>query len=176
MGSRPYVSHVPSLPHYVSFQTIRTGSGILSFRPCWCPSPFPLLPYLGVIPSTLLHLPLDFICVSSLRLIYLPQSVDPSLTHFLGEFPGFGTGSGTRCCGPRGGAGVCMKQKFRFKFLPWMGFEPRTIIYNYCKLSVMACVLAICAPNCLQSDGRERLNHSTTMSSCLTTLFHNEDD
>src|SRR6218665_2926484 len=43
------LSNVPSLPLYVSFQTIRTGSGILGFRPCWCTSPFPLLSiYLGV--------------------------------------------------------------------------------------------------------------------------------
>jgi len=38
----------------------------------------------------------------------------------------FGNGSGTRYCGPRGGTGVCMKQKSPFKFLPWPGFEPRT--------------------------------------------------
>src|SRR6218665_2812396 len=42
------------------------------------------LPYLGVIPSTILHLPLDFIRVSSLRPMYL----HPSLSHFLSEFPG----------------------------------------------------------------------------------------
>src|SRR6218665_3041539 len=39
------------------------------------------------------------------------HSVDPSLTHFLGEFPGLATGSGTRCCGPRGGPVVHMEQK-----------------------------------------------------------------
>src|SRR6218665_1030017 len=40
----------------------------------------------------LLHLPLDFIRASSLglRLMYLHPSVDPSLTHFFGEFPGLG--------------------------------------------------------------------------------------
>src|SRR6218665_3113850 len=65
-----------------------------------------------------LHLPLNFICVS-LQLMYLHPLVDPSLT--------LGTGSGTRCCGPRGGAGVRMKQTSRFRFLPWPGFEPRTL-------------------------------------------------
>jgi len=30
-----------------------------------------------------------------------------------------GTDSGNRCCGPRGGAGVCLEQKSRSKFLPW---------------------------------------------------------
>src|SRR6218665_657489 len=85
------------------------------------------LPYLGVRPFTLLHLPLNFIRVSSLRLIYLHTSVDPSLTHFLDEFPGFETGSGTRCCGPRGGTEVRMKQKSRFKFLLMPGFELRTL-------------------------------------------------
>ena len=63
----PLVPNVHSLPHWVSFQTIGTGSGILGFRPCWCPSPFSLcLPNLGVSPSTLPVLPLDMIRVSSL--------------------------------------------------------------------------------------------------------------
>src|SRR6218665_3519565 len=48
--------------------------------------------------------------------------------------PRLWTGSGTRCCGPRGGEGVRVKQKSRFKFFPWPKFEPRT----------------------LQCDGRER--------------------
>src|SRR6218665_1051460 len=38
------------------------------------------LPYLDVFPFTFLHLPLNFIRVSSLRLMYLHPSVDPSLT------------------------------------------------------------------------------------------------
>src|SRR6218665_826456 len=32
-----------------------------------------------------------------------------------------GTGSGTRCCGPRGGTAVRMEQKTRSNFLPWPG-------------------------------------------------------
>src|SRR6218665_989155 len=59
-----------------------------------------------------------------------------------------GTGSGTQCCGPRGGAEVRMKQKSRFKFLPWPGFEPRT----------------------LQSDGRDR-DHSTTAAKYYAITF-----
>src|SRR6218665_3760085 len=48
------------------------------------------------------------------------HSVHPSLTHFLGEFPGLGLhGSGTRCCSPRGGTAVRMEQKTLSKFLPW---------------------------------------------------------
>jgi len=47
-------------------------------------------PYLGVFPFTILHLPFNFIRVSSLWLMYLHPSVDPSLTQFLGEFPGLG--------------------------------------------------------------------------------------
>jgi len=38
----------------------------------------------------ILHLPLNFIRVSSLRLMYLHPSVDPSSIHFLGAFPGLG--------------------------------------------------------------------------------------
>jgi len=47
------------------------------------------LPYLGVYPFTL-HLPLDFIRVFPLRPMYLHpfgRPLNPSLTHFLGEFP-----------------------------------------------------------------------------------------
>src|SRR6218665_3414546 len=45
----PLVSNVPSLPHWVSFQVIGTGSDILGYHPCWCPSSFPLrLPYVCV--------------------------------------------------------------------------------------------------------------------------------
>ena len=93
------------------------------------------LPYLGVFPFTLLHLPLNFIRVPSSRLRYmcLHPSVDPPFTLFRWVFR-LGTGSGTRCCGPSCEAGVRMKQKSRFKCQPWPGFEPRT----------------------LQSDGRER--------------------
>src|SRR6218665_4141699 len=71
--------------------------------PCWYPSPFPLcLPYLGVFPFTL-HLLLHFIRVSSLRPTYrqsCTHSIDPSLA----DISRLGTGSGTRCCCPRGGA------------------------------------------------------------------------
>ena len=62
--------------------------------------------------------------------MYLHPSVDPSLTHFLGVFPAFGTGFGAQCCGPRGVAGVRMKQKSRFKFLSWPEFEPRTLQFD----------------------------------------------
>src|SRR6218665_3995051 len=49
------------------------------------------LPYLGVFPFTL-HLPLDFISVSSLLPTYLQSAPIEitSLTHFLSEFPDLG--------------------------------------------------------------------------------------
>src|SRR6218665_86527 len=37
------------------------GSGILGFRPCWCPSPFPSPSISRGFPFTLLRLQLDFI-------------------------------------------------------------------------------------------------------------------
>ena len=82
--------------------------------------------YLGVFPFTLLHLPLNFIHVSSLRLMYLQPLVDLSLTHFLGEFPGLGLALVPDVVDPEAEHGVRMRQKSRFKFLPWPGFEPRT--------------------------------------------------
>ena len=44
-----------------------------------------------------------------------------------------GAGSGTLCCGPRRGAGVNMKQKSHFKFMPWLRFEPQTLQSDGCK-------------------------------------------
>src|SRR6218665_3352794 len=79
-----------SLPHKVSFPAIGIGSGVLGFRPYWCPSPFPSLSILGVFQKFAL------IChwISIVFLLYgrciATHSVDPSLTHFLGEFPGLG--------------------------------------------------------------------------------------
>src|SRR6218665_1631286 len=46
------------------------------------------LPYLRF--SIRSYLPLDFNRVSSLRRRIATHSVDPSITHFIGEFPGFG--------------------------------------------------------------------------------------
>src|SRR6218665_1804478 len=70
--------------------------------------------------------PFALIChrISLVYLLYgrriATHLVDPSLTHFLGEFPRLGAGPGTRCCGPRR-TSVRMEQKTRSKFLPWPG-------------------------------------------------------
>jgi len=71
-------------------------------------------------PFTLLHLPLNFNCVSSLPLMYL-HPFDRPFTHSLVRWDSrLGTISGTRWYGStRGGAGMRMKQKSRVKFLPW---------------------------------------------------------
>src|SRR6218665_664088 len=69
----------------MSFPAIGIGSGVLGFRPYWCSSPFPSPSILDVFHS--LFLPSDFNRVSSLRPTH---SGDPSLTQFLGEFPGLG--------------------------------------------------------------------------------------
>src|SRR6218665_1105699 len=101
----------------MSFPAIGIGSGVLGFRPYWCPSPSLRLPYLMFsIRSFCQWLSIVFLltCIAT-------HLVDPSLIYFLGEFPGFGTGSGTRCCGPRSGTAVLMEEKTRFKFLPWPG-------------------------------------------------------
>src|SRR6218665_3873234 len=61
-------------------------SGVLGFRPCWCPSPFPSPSLSGCFsmhssPAIGFLLYGQRICT---------HSVDPSLTHFFGEFPGLG--------------------------------------------------------------------------------------
>src|SRR6218665_3537147 len=69
----------------MSFPAIGIGSGVLGFRPYWCPSSFPSPSILGVFHSLLSAI--GFLlygrCIAT-------HSVDPSLTHFLGEFPGLG--------------------------------------------------------------------------------------
>ena len=64
----------------------------------WCPGLSPVLVSIVLpfafhtwcFPFALICLPLDFNRVSSFRPTYSHPSVDPSLTHFLGEFPGLG--------------------------------------------------------------------------------------
>src|SRR6218665_260403 len=58
----------------------------------------------------------------------LHSSVDPSLTHFLGDFPGLGLALVSGVVVPE--AGVCTKQKSHSKFLPWPGFEPWTLRFD----------------------------------------------
>src|SRR6218665_2802086 len=104
---------------------------IMGCRPCWYPSPFSFAFHI----SELLH-PLFFAChwISFLFLLHdrriCTHSVGLSITNFFRIVSRLGTVSGTRCCGPRGAAGVCMKQKSRFRFLPWLVFEPQTLQSN----------------------------------------------
>src|SRR6218665_854261 len=86
----------------MSFPAIGIGSGVLGFRPYWCPLPFPSLSILGVFHSLLsdvgfqLCFPFALILrwISIVFLLYgrriATHSVGPSLTHVLGEFPGLG--------------------------------------------------------------------------------------
>src|SRR6218665_1112572 len=62
MGSAPVGAHCPlafSLGEFLGY--IGTRSGILGFRPCWCPSPFPSPSISRCFIFTLLRLSLDFI-------------------------------------------------------------------------------------------------------------------
>ena len=101
----------------VSWATSRVG--------VQCPSPFSL--YTFHI-SVFFH-PL-FTChwISFVFLLYdrriCTHSIDPSLAD--GEFPGLGLALVPEVVVPGAEPGVRMKQKSRFKFLPWPGFEPRT--------------------------------------------------
>ena len=124
----------PMSPHCVSIQAIGTGSGILGFRPYWCPFLFPSSSVSGCFSIHSSSPAIEFhSCFILMTDVSVP--IDRPFTYSLFRWvSSFGTGSGTRCCGPRGGAEVCMKQKSSNKFLPCTGFEPWT----------------------LQSDGRER--------------------
>ena len=87
MGSAPVGVQCPltfslgEFPDYLDWLWYTLG-----FRLCWCPSPFPSPSLSRCFPFTLLHLPLHFIRLSSLRLMYLDPSVNPSLTNFSMSF------------------------------------------------------------------------------------------
>src|SRR6218665_3754763 len=76
-------------------------SPILGYRPCWCPSPFPLL---SINRCFSLHSCIGF--VSSLRPLYLHPFGQPFAYLLFKRVSRLGTGSGTRCCGPRGAHGA----------------------------------------------------------------------
>ena len=99
----------------------------------WCPGLSPVLvfiafslrlPYHKIFPFTLLHLTLCFFFTTD---VSAPIGRPFTYSLFRWVFR-LGTGSGTWCCGLRGGARVRMKQISRFKFLPWPGFETRTLL------------------------------------------------
>src|SRR6218665_2972710 len=65
---------------------IGIGFGVLGFRPCWCPSPFPSPSILDVFHS-LLHV--SAIGFQSCFFFTTDVHVSPPI-HFLGEFPDLG--------------------------------------------------------------------------------------
>ena len=69
----------------MSFPAIGIGSGVLGFRPYWCPS------------------------------------VDPSLTHFLGEFPGLGLVLVPDVVVPEAGQRCALSRKLDPNFCPGQG-------------------------------------------------------
>ena len=64
------------------------------------------------------YLPLDFNRVSSLRSTYRQPFGRPFTYSLFRWVSRIGTGSGTRCCGPRGGTAVRMEQKIDQNFCP----------------------------------------------------------
>src|SRR6218665_1006335 len=69
------------------------GSGVLGFcpyNPYWCPSPFPSPFILGVFHSLLSAIGFQSCFFFTTEVSPPIRSTLPSLTHFLGEFPGLG--------------------------------------------------------------------------------------
>jgi len=139
-AQRPLVSNAYSLPQSSlgEFLGNWAGSGILGYWPCWYSSPFPSPSIFRCFPFPLLHQPLDFIHVSSLRPMYLHPIGRPFTYSLFRWVSRLWTGSGTRCCGPRGGTGVCIEHKSQSKFLPGRGSTsdlgiqwPRTLPLDY---------------------------------------------
>src|SRR6218665_106298 len=78
---------------------------------------------------------LFFIChwISFVFLLYnrliCTHSVEPLLTHFLGEFPGLGLALVPDVVVPEEEHG-CHGAEISIQILPWPGFEPRTLAMN----------------------------------------------
>src|SRR6218665_2274005 len=83
MGSAPVGAQCPLTSSLDEFLGYRDGSGILGFRPCWCPSPFPSPSISRCLIFTRLHLPLDFIHVRLFFAVaeFAPHHQPSSLFH-----------------------------------------------------------------------------------------------
>src|SRR6218665_378299 len=89
MGSVPVGVQCPLTSSLGEFLGYWAGSGILGYRPCWRPSPFPS-PSISRCFSIHSSPAIGFHSFFPLRPMYLHPFGRPSLTHFLGEFPGLG--------------------------------------------------------------------------------------
>src|SRR6218665_3511927 len=106
----------------------------------WCPGLSPVFVFIALpfafhtllFPFALLFLLISIVfllyCrhwISSVFLLYgrriATHSVDPSLLHFLGEFPGLGLALVPRCCGPRGGQRCAWSRKLDPNFCSGRG-------------------------------------------------------
>src|SRR6218665_3750340 len=95
----------------------------------WCPGLSPVLVSIALLFAFhTWRFPFALIChwISIVFPLYgrriATHSVDPSLTHFLNEFPcRLGTGSGPRCCGPRGGQRCAWSRKLDPNFCSGRG-------------------------------------------------------
>ena len=127
--------------------------GILGFCPCWCPSRFPS-PSMSRCFSIHSSSPaIGFHSCFFFTTDVFARTGRPIAYSLFRLVSRLGIGFGIRCCGLTGGAEVRMKLKSRFKFLPWPGFEPQTLL----------------------ADGRERYHLTTahpTFKLTSTLILH----
>jgi len=129
---------------------------ILGPTACWCPMPltsslgeFPghwdWLWYPGLSPVLVsFDFPFAFhisVFFHSLDCNRVSATIHSTLHFADGEFPGLGLALVSDIVVPVAEHRVCIKQKSRLKFLPWPGFEPRTLQFYGC--STMAHPLII---------------------------------
>src|SRR6218665_2019951 len=91
LGPQPVGFQCPFTSSLGEFHAFGTGSGILGYCPCWCPSPFPFTFHVSVFshPLFLACHWISFVCLLYDRCTCICiHSVDPSLSHVLDEFPG----------------------------------------------------------------------------------------
>src|SRR6218665_802302 len=91
MGSVPVGVQCPLTSSLCEFLGCWAGSGILGYRPCWCPLPFPspsISRCFSIHSSPAIAIGFHSCFFFTTDVSAPIRSTDPSLTHFLGEFPG----------------------------------------------------------------------------------------
>ena len=126
LGPQPVGFQCPFTSSLVEFPGYRDWLWYPGLPPMLVSIAFSLrLPYLGVFPLTLLHSPLDFIRVFLYDWRICTHSVNPSLTHFLGEFPGLGLALVPNVVVPEAEQGCTWSRNLIFEFCPGRGLNLR---------------------------------------------------
>src|SRR6218665_3660650 len=137
----------PSLPHWMCFPAIGIGSGVLGFRPYCVHRPSLRLPYLMFSIRSFCHR-ISFVFLLYGRRIVI-HSVSPSLTYFLGQFPGLELALIPAVVIPVADHRYTHEAENANQISARAGVEPRTFVSNAraCKM-LSTCVFAFSRLQC----------------------------